>query len=71
MKQHVLYNEACFVSESRYLELIELSNIRLEYLYQEKAATRLAKALYEGTRMKESDVHDKITSFLSRLNAEN
>jgi hypothetical protein len=53
------------MSENKYLELIESSNIQLEYLHQEKAATRLAKALYERSRMKESDVHDRITSFFS------
>jgi hypothetical protein len=53
------------MSENKYFELIESSNIRLEYLHQEEAATRLAKTLYERSRMKENDVHDRITSFFS------
>jgi L-asparaginase/Glu-tRNA(Gln) amidotransferase subunit D len=65
MKLHVLHDETCFVVENKYFELIESSNIRCEYLYKEKAAIKLTKALYKRARLKENCLHNKITLFIS------
>jgi hypothetical protein len=51
--------------ENEYFELIESSNIRLEYSYEEEATKRLTQVLYERTRMKENYIHDKFASSLS------
>jgi hypothetical protein len=49
-----LHDETRFMFENEYFELIESSNTRLEYSYEEETTRKLTQALYERTRMKEN-----------------